>query len=90
MKSCRRPPLAKEALVGKAAATLTWWQDLPADKSISPPSQRGRSQPRSPYPHLLLIFASLRGFLMYAENLAKMSLPTSKDSLYLGLRCGYL
>lgn len=27
---------------------------------------------------------------MYAENLAKMSLPTSKDSLYLGLRCGYL
>lgn len=36
------------------------------------------------------MFASLRGFLTYAENLAKMSLPTSKDSLYLGLRRGYL
>lgn len=43
-----------------------------------------------PSSHSLLLFASLREFLMYAENLAKMSLPTSKDSLYLGLRCGYL
>lgn len=29
-------------------------------------------------------------FLMKAENLAKMSAPTSKDSLLSGLRCGYL
>lgn len=78
--------------MGRAAGALTWRQDLPADRSISSPPapQHGRSQPRSPRPHCLLIFASLRGFLMYAENLAKMSLPTSKDSLYLGLRCGYL
>lgn len=29
-------------------------------------------------------------FLMKAENFAKMSAPTSKDSLFIGLRWGYL
>lgn len=39
---------------------------------------------------ILLLFASFCVFFMYAENLAKRLQPTSKDSLFLGLKWGYL